>query len=146
MVLGVSVSMLCFSFGTFTVHTKFCCTHHSSQDKQWTISSYVSQTFCFKTQTMDNILNLLKVQPIAETFLDFTSSLNCVLGHFLPNGSDQSDETNDIEWDKNRSIHLFLVFCSLSVFRRQIVSQPTFNRSLHRIQKSSAVWSSNVFL
>ena len=49
---------------------------------------------------MDNILNLLQVQPIAETFLDFTSSFNFVLGHFLPNGSDQNDETDDIECDK----------------------------------------------
>ena len=82
MVLGVSVSMLCFSFGTFTVHTKFCCTHHSSQDKQWTIFGYVSQTFCFKTQTMDNILNLLQIQRIAETFLDFASSMITTIPNF----------------------------------------------------------------
>ena len=82
MVLGVSVSMLCISFGTFTVHTKFGCTQHFSQDKQWTISSFVSRTFCFKTQTMDNILNLLQIQRIAETFLDFASSMITTIPNF----------------------------------------------------------------
>ena len=44
------------------------------------------------------------------------------MGQFLSKGSEQSDETDDIEWDKIPSIHLFVIFCLFSVFRLHIVT------------------------